>query len=216
MRPWPTAELTVIKSRVCQTCEDQVQLASARVQPTCTLRSSRLSGRLCLLPPANQTAIFTVHGNCGTGMSVLVTGGAGYIGSHMVHALVEAGERVVVLDNLSTGRASLLPADVPIIVGGTGDPELVASIIESHRVEAILHFAASIVVSELISHPLDYYRNNTANSRTLLETAIAGGVRYFIFSSTAAVYGNPIQVPVSEDAVPAPLSSYGWSKLMPK
>ena len=147
-------------------------------------------------------------------MSVLVTGGAGYIGSHMVHALVEAGERVVVLDNLSTGRASLLPADVPIIVGDTGDPELVASIIESHRVEAILHFAASIVVSESISHPLDYYRNNTANSRTLLETAIAGGVRYFIFSSTAAVYGNPIQVPVSEDAVPAPLSSYGWSKLM--
>ncbi|WP_407179660.1 UDP-glucose 4-epimerase GalE [Bradyrhizobium sp. STM 3562] len=147
-------------------------------------------------------------------MSVLVTGGAGYIGSHMVHTLVEAGERVVVLDNLSTGRTAFLPRDVPVIVGDVGDAILVASLIKSHRVEAILHFAASIVVSESIGHPLDYYRNNTANSRTLLETAIAGGVRHFIFSSTAAVYGNPLQVPVSEDAVPVPLSPYGWSKLM--
>jgi UDP-glucose 4-epimerase len=147
-------------------------------------------------------------------MTVLVTGGAGYIGSHMVHALVDSGERVIVLDNLSTGRTAALPAKVPLILGDTGDSELIASLIESHQIEAILHFAASIVVPESIGKPLGYYHNNTTNSRTLMETAIAGSVRYFIFSSTAAVYGNPVQVPVPEDAVPAPLSPYGWSKLM--
>jgi UDP-glucose 4-epimerase len=147
-------------------------------------------------------------------MTVLVTGGAGYIGSHMVHALVDSGERVIVLDNLSTGRTAALPAGVPLIVGDTGDSELVGSLIETHHVETILHFAASIVVPESISQPLSYYRNNTSNSRTLMETAISRNVQRFIFSSTAAVYGNPVQVPVPEDAVPAPLSPYGWSKLM--
>jgi UDP-glucose 4-epimerase len=147
-------------------------------------------------------------------MTVLVTGGAGYIGSHTVHELVDAGERVVVLDNLSTGFASALPKPLLPIVGDTGDQALVASLIETHQVDAIIHFAASIVVPDSVRDPLGYYRNNTANSRTLIETAIKSGVRHFIFSSTAAVYGNPAQIPVTEDASPAPVSPYGWSKLM--
>ena len=147
-------------------------------------------------------------------MTVLVTGGAGYIGSHTVHELVDAGERVVVLDNLSTGFAAALPSPILPIVGDTGDQALVASLIDTHHVDAIIHFAASIVVPDSVRDPLGYYRNNTANSRALIETAVKGGVRHFIFSSTAAVYGNPAQVPVSEDAPPAPVSPYGWSKLM--
>jgi UDP-glucose 4-epimerase len=147
-------------------------------------------------------------------MTVLVTGGAGYIGSHTVHELVDAGEQVIVLDNLSTGFASALPAPLLPIVGDTGDQALVASLIERHGVDAIIHFAASIVVPDSVRDPLGYYRNNTANSRTLMETAVKGGVRHFIFSSTAAVYGNPAQVPVAEDAPLAPVSPYGWSKLM--
>ncbi len=147
-------------------------------------------------------------------MTVLVTGGAGYIGSHTVHELVDAGERVVVLDNLSTGFASALPHPLLPIVGDTGDQELVASIIRDNGVDAIVHFAASIVVPDSVRDPLGYYRNNTANSRALIETAVACGVKHFIFSSTAAVYGNPAQVPVSEDSPLAPVSPYGWSKLM--
>ena len=147
-------------------------------------------------------------------MTVLVTGGAGYIGSHMVHALADAGERVVVLDNLSTGFDWALPKGVPLIVGETGDQPLVAKSIAEHGVQAIIHFAASIVVPDSVADPLGYYRNNTVNSRALIETAIAGGVRHFIFSSTAAVYGNPAQVPVKEDAPTQPISPYGWSKLM--
>ena len=147
-------------------------------------------------------------------MTVLVTGGAGYIGSHTVHELVDAGERVVVLDNLSTGFASALPRSMLPIVGDTGDQALVASLIDSHSVDAIIHFAASIVVPDSVRDPLGYYRNNTANSRALIETAVKSGVRHFIFSSTAAVYGNPAHVPVSEDAPTAPVSPYGWSKLM--
>jgi UDP-glucose 4-epimerase len=147
-------------------------------------------------------------------MTVLVTGGAGYIGSHTVHELVDAGEQVVVLDNLSTGFISALPSPVLPIVGDTGDQTLVASLIDTHHVDAIIHFAASIVVPDSVRDPLGYYRNNTANSRALLETAIKGGVRHVIFSSTAAVYGNPAQVPVSEDAPAVPVSPYGWSKLM--
>ena len=105
-------------------------------------------------------------------MTVLVTGGAGYIGSHTVHELVDAGERVVVLDNLSTGFVSPLPSPMLPVIGETGDPSLVANLIETHQVDAIIHFAASIVVPDSVRDPLGYYRNNTANSRTLIETAI--------------------------------------------
>jgi UDP-glucose 4-epimerase len=147
-------------------------------------------------------------------MTVLVTGGAGYIGSHMVHELVDAGERVVVLDNLSTGFPWAVAAGVPLIVGETGDQALVDRIIREHGVAAIIHFAASIVVPDSVRDPLAYYRNNTVNSRALIECAVNGGVRHFIFSSTAAVYGDPAEIPVQEDAPTLPISPYGSSKLM--
>ena len=147
-------------------------------------------------------------------MTVLVTGGAGYIGSHMVHALNDAGERVVVLDNLSTGFRFLLPPAVPLVIGSTGDAELVTSVIRRHNVDAIVHFAASIVVPESIADPLAYYRNNTMNTGLLVGAAVEAGVKQLIFSSTAAVYGNPQAVPVREDATTAPISPYGSSKLM--
>src|SRR3984893_5514733 len=133
-------------------------------------------------------------------MTILVTGGAGYIGSHMVHALVEAGERVVVLDNLSTGFKWAIATGVPLVAGETGDEALVSRLIAEHGVSAIIHFAASIVVPDSVSNPLGYYRNNTVNSRALIECAVRGGVNQFIFSSTAAVYGNPAQVPIGEGA----------------
>src|SRR3954466_9924169 len=147
-------------------------------------------------------------------MTVLVTGGAGYIGSHTVHALVAAGERVVVLDNLSTGFASALPEQMLPIVGNVGDQTLVAELIEDHEIESIIHFAGSTIVPDSMKDPLGYYGNNTATSRALIESAVKGGVRHFIFSSTAAVYGNPVRVPVAEDDPTVPLSPYGWSKLM--
>jgi UDP-glucose 4-epimerase len=147
-------------------------------------------------------------------MTVLVTGGAGYIGSHMVHELVDAGEPVVVLDNLSTGFRYLFPASVPFVAGSTGDRELVAKTIRHHGVTAIIHFAASIVVPDSVRDPLGYYRNNTMNTCTLLDAAVEEGVKQFIFSSTAAVYGNAEQVPVREDAPTKPISPYGTSKLM--
>ncbi len=132
-------------------------------------------------------------------MTVLVTGGAGYIGSHMVYELADAGERVVVLDNLSTGFDWAVAKGVPLIVGETGDQALVARLIREHGVDAIIHFAASIVVPDSVRDPLGYYRNNTMNSRALIECAVKSGVRHFIFSSTAAVYGNPTEIPVKED-----------------
>ena len=147
-------------------------------------------------------------------MTVLVTGGAGYIGSHMVHELLEAGERVVVLDNLSTGFDWAVATGVPLLVAETGDQALVTRLIREHGVDAIIHFAASIVVPDSVRDPLGYYRNNTMNSRALIECAVKCGVRHFIFSSTAAVYGNPGEVPVKEDAPTQPISPYGWSKLM--
>lgn len=147
-------------------------------------------------------------------MAVLVTGGAGYIGSHMVYELLDAAQDVVILDNLSTGFRWAIPESVPLYEGDTGDLELARSIIARHEVDAIIHFAASIVVPDSVADPLGYYRNNTANSRTLIEAAVTSGVKHFIFSSTAAVYGNPKSVPVAEDATPDPMSPYGSSKLM--
>src|SRR6476620_1717225 len=147
-------------------------------------------------------------------MTVLVTGGAGYIGSHMVHALVEAGESVAVIDNLSTGFSAFLPQEVPLFIGDAGDENLVAGVIKQHGIESIIHFAGSVAVPDSMRDPLGYYRNNTMTTRSLLNAAVKGGVNRFIFSSTAAVYGNPEQVPVAEHAPTRPLSPYGSSKLM--
>src|SRR5499426_1229671 len=147
-------------------------------------------------------------------MTILVTGGGGYIGSHMTHALVDAGEAVVVVDDLSTGFRAALPASATLVVGDVGNEALLADVIKTHAVTEIIHFAASIVVPESVHDPLGYYRNNTMNTRALLEVAVATGVERFIFSSTAAVYGNPQRVPVGEDAAAAPMSPYGSSKLM--
>ncbi len=147
-------------------------------------------------------------------MTVLVTGGAGYIGSHMLLELLEAGEKVVVLDNLSTGRRSAVPAAAELVVGDFGEEALVKNLLFSRGVEAIIHFAAKIVVPDSVADPLGYYLNNTASARSLLACAVAQNVRHFIFSSTAAVYGEPEQNPVSEGESLKPVSPYGRSKLM--
>lgn len=147
-------------------------------------------------------------------MSVLVTGGAGYIGSHMALGLLDAGEKVVVLDNLSTGVRALVPSGAVFIEGNVADRPLVQDILKKHGVQAIIHFAGSTVVPESVEKPLLYYANNTSASRTLIETASACGVRNFIFSSTAAVYESPKTDTVSETAPKDPASPYGRSKLM--
>jgi UDP-glucose 4-epimerase len=147
-------------------------------------------------------------------MAILVTGGAGYIGSHMVYELLAAGERVVVLDNLSTGFEWAIAPGALLVNGDIGDQPLVQRLLAEHGVDSIIHFAGSIVVPESVADPLGYYRNNTVNSRALIECAVKGGVRNFIFSSTAAVYGSPEVVPVGEAAPLQPVSPYGWSKLM--
>lgn len=146
--------------------------------------------------------------------TILVTGGAGYIGSHAVLALRDAGWRVVVIDNLSTGFRWAVPDDVAFVEGDIGDMALVERTIADHGVRGILHFAGSIIVPESVENPLKYYRNNTANSRTLLEAAVNQGVPHFIFSSTAATYGVPEESPVREDAPKRPINPYGQSKLM--
>ncbi|MEO9167047.1 MAG: UDP-glucose 4-epimerase GalE, partial [Aestuariivirga sp.] len=147
-------------------------------------------------------------------MAVLVTGGAGYIGSHMVLALTDANEKVVVLDNLSTGFEWAIAPQAKLVRGDITDEELVGRIIKEHGIEAIVHFAGSIIVPESVTDPLGYYNNNTVKSRALMAAAVKGGVKNFIFSSTAAVYGNPESMPVFETARPAPISPYGTSKLM--
>jgi UDP-glucose 4-epimerase len=147
-------------------------------------------------------------------MSVLVTGGAGYIGSHMVLELLDAGEQPVVLDNLSTGFRWAVPEGVPLIIGDFGDRALVDQVIADHNVTAIIHFAAKIVVPESVADPLSYYENNTAKARCLIACAVKGGIKHFIFSSTAAVYGEPKANPVTENEPLAPVSPYGRSKLM--
>ena len=147
-------------------------------------------------------------------MTILVTGGAGYIGSHMVLELLDSGESVVVLDNLSTGFRWAVPANATLVVGDIGDQELVRSIVRKHGVKSIIHFAGSIVVPESVVDPLGYYHNNTVKSRALMEVAVEMGIENFIFSSTAAVYGMPKEIPVREDAALAPMSPYGSSKLM--
>jgi len=147
-------------------------------------------------------------------MSVLVTGGAGYVGGHMALGLIDAGETVVVLDNLSTGFTWAVPEGAKLVVGDMGDADLVARLIKEHAVDAIAHFAAKIVVPESVSDPLGYYLNNVSKARSLIESAVNGGVKTFIFSSTAAVYGETGAEPVSEGAPLAPISPYGRSKLV--
>ncbi|WP_264045189.1 UDP-glucose 4-epimerase GalE [Methylobacterium flocculans] len=148
-------------------------------------------------------------------MAVLVTGGAGYIGSHMVLALIDSGhDDVVVIDNLSTGFDWVLPPEVTLVVGDISDQTLVADVIRRHKVDALAHFAARIVVPDSMADPLGYYLANTVKTRALIETAIKEGVKHFIFSSTAAVYGEPAVAPVPEDLVTAPINPYGRSKLM--
>ncbi|ARR53843.1 UDP-glucose 4-epimerase GalE [Rhizorhabdus wittichii DC-6] len=146
--------------------------------------------------------------------AVLVTGGAGYIGSHAVLALLDAGWRVSVIDNLVTGFRDAVDRRARFHEGDIADEALVARILAEDGIGAILHFAGSVVVPESVADPLKYYRNNTANSRSLIESAVKGGVRHFIFSSTAATYGIPDSIPVREDMPTVPINPYGMSKLM--
>jgi len=146
-------------------------------------------------------------------MSILVTGGAGYIGSHVVRQLGERGEDVVILDNLVTGfRSAVLHGK--LVLGSTSDQDLVSRLLQEHRVETILHFAAHTIVPESVTEPLKYYGNNTCATRNLLQCAHNAGVKHFVFSSTAAVYGIPASGSAGEDSATAPINPYGASKLM--
>ncbi|TGX53675.1 UDP-glucose 4-epimerase GalE [Sphingomonas gei] len=146
--------------------------------------------------------------------SVLVTGGAGYIGSHAVLALLDAGWKVVVVDNLVTGFDWAVDQRAKLVVANIEDEATIRATMRDEGVIAVMHFAGSVVVPESVSDPLKYYRNNTVASRSLIESAVASGVKHFIFSSTAATYGIPEQVPVSEDSPKSPINPYGMSKLM--
>ena len=148
------------------------------------------------------------------GVPVLVTGGAGYIGSHAVLALRDAGWPVAVIDNLTTGFRFAVPDDVPLYEGDIADADLLARIFGEQGTRAIMHFAGSIIVPESVDNPLMYYANNTVKSRALIEAAVTAGVPHFIFSSTAATYGIPEVSPVTEDTPRRPINPYGWSKLM--
>jgi UDP-glucose 4-epimerase len=145
--------------------------------------------------------------------TVLVTGGAGYIGSHTVLQLVARGERVVVLDDLSTGFRQAV-RDVPLVIGSVGDRRLVEALLTEHNVDTVVHFAAHTIVPESVSNPLKYYGNNTCSTRALLEACANAGVKNFVFSSTAAVYGIPSGGVAAEDSPTAPINPYGTSKLM--
>ena len=146
--------------------------------------------------------------------SVMVTGGAGYIGSHAVLALLDAGHAVVVVDNLVTGFAWAVDRRATLVEANVADDEAVRGAIRDHKVEAIMHFAGSVVVPESVVDPLKYYRNNTAATRSLIESAVATRVPHFIFSSTAATYGSPERIPVREVDPTVPINPYGMSKLM--
>ena len=154
-----------------------------------------------------------MNGN-GSKPTVLVTGGAGYIGSHAVLALLDGGWPVVVIDNLVTGFEWAVPKEAVFVKGDIADQPLVERLIQEHGIRAIIHFAGSIVVPESVENPLKYYESNTVKSRALIESAVRGGVKHFIFSSTAATYGIPEQVPIREDSRTQPINPYGWSKLM--
>ncbi|HEV7447930.1 MAG TPA: UDP-glucose 4-epimerase GalE [Steroidobacteraceae bacterium] len=145
--------------------------------------------------------------------SILVTGGAGYIGSHVVLQLRARGEQVVVLDDLSTGFKQAV-LDTPLVVGKVGDRDLVMQILRTHAVDTVMHFAAHTIVPESVANPLKYYGNNTCSTRNLLECCIETGVRHFVFSSTAAVYGIPPDHLAAETSPTAPINAYGTSKLM--
>lgn len=145
----------------------------------------------------------------------MVTGGAGYIGSHMVWELLDHNEEVLIVDNLITGFEWAIPVGVNFVKADIGDQEAMESIIKDNHIDAIIHFAGSVVVPESLEDPLKYYHNNTGNSRNLIAAAVKTGVKKFIFSSTAAVYGNPLtEGPISENAILNPMSPYGTSKLM--
>ena len=147
-------------------------------------------------------------------MPVLVTGGAGYIGSHAVLALLDSGWPVAVIDNLSNGTRDVVPDEAAFYEGSIADHALVDRIFAEQRTQAIMHFAGSIVVPESVENPLEYYRNNTVASHSLIEAAVAAGVKHILFSSTAAVYGAPERVPIEEDDPKQPINPYGASKLM--
>ena len=147
-------------------------------------------------------------------MTVLITGGAGYIGSHTALEFLDAGRDVLVVDNLSTGYEWMVPTGASFVQGDVADGDLIRSLIAQHDVDAIIHFAGSIVVPDSVGDPLGYYRNNTAATRSLIESAVIGNVSRFIFSSTAAVYGAAGSTPIPEDAPLSPTSPYGSSKLM--
>jgi len=147
-------------------------------------------------------------------MSVLVTGGAGYIGSHMLLALLDAGEKAVALDNLATGARWLAPESAAFVEADVGDELALSRVFKEHDIKEVIHFAGSIVVPESIRRPLDYYKNNTANTLTLIRACVDAGVSRFIFSSTASVYGRPERVPVSETAPLQSISPYGATMAM--
>lgn len=147
-------------------------------------------------------------------MAVLVTGAAGYIGSHMLLALLDAGEKSIGIDNLSTGVEWLVPNKIPLVVADVGDERVLRSVIDNHDIREVIHFAGSILVTESIKHPLDYYSNNTENTLKLVRNCAEAGVKRFIFSSTAAVYGTPERVPISEQAPIQAITPYGASMAM--
>jgi len=147
-------------------------------------------------------------------MTILVTGGGGYVGSHMALALLDAGEDVLVIDNLSTGFRWAIPEDAGFVEGDAGDSALIKRLVERHQVDAVIHFAGSLLVDESVANPLTYHLNNTCKSRSLIDAIIEAGVRSFIFSSSASVYGIPESNPVAEHSRLEPISPYGSSKLM--